>query len=308
MKKTSLCIHGGAGVITRGSLSPELEKEYRRGLEDAMTCGLKILSSGGNAIDAVEAAVVSLEDNPLFNAGKGSVLTHEGVCEMDAALMDGSTGKAGSVAGVTTIKNPVRLARLVMERSAHVMLAGKGAEEFARTNGAEEMPADYFLTELRKQQWEKMKNSDSVSLDHDGNKKFGTVGAVALDTNGNLAAATSTGGMTNKRWGRIGDSPVIGAGTFADHVVAISCTGHGEFFIRHVVAHEISALMRMRNMTLADAAGLLVDTVLKNAGGEGGLIAVDHDGNIALPFNTPGMYRAWTDASGNIRTGVYRES
>src|ERR1041385_3969735 len=231
-----IAIHGGAGVIEREHITDELEKQYRAGLERALKEGYAVLKKNGSSLDAVQAAVMALEDDPLFNAGKGSVLTHEGKCEMDAAIMDGTTGRAGAVAGITGVKNPIALAKLVIEKSGHVLLAGKGAEEFARENKVRFESEEYFLTEQRRKQWETVKDSSEILLDHSktGDKKFGTVGAVAIDANGNLAAATSTGGMTNKRWGRIGDTPLIGAGTFADKTVAVSCTGHGEFFIRHV--------------------------------------------------------------------------
>ena len=304
-----IAIHGGAGVIEREHITDELEKQYRAGLERALKEGYAVLKKNGSSLDAVQAAVMALEDDPLFNAGKGSVLTHEGKCEMDAAIMDGTTGRAGAVAGITGVKNPIALAKLVIEKSGHVLLAGKGAEEFARENKVRFESEEYFLTEQRRKQWETVKDSSEILLDHSktGDKKFGTVGAVAIDANGNLAAATSTGGMTNKRWGRIGDTPLIGAGTFADKTVAVSCTGHGEFFIRHVVAHEVSALMRYKSMSLQQACDEVLFKQLLPAGGEGGLIAVDKDGNFALPFNTPGMYRGVIDANGNLSVAIFRD-
>jgi beta-aspartyl-peptidase (threonine type) len=306
--KPSIAVHGGAGTILPEHLTPELEKNYRDGLERALRAGYEILKSGGSSLDAVQAAVIVLEDDPLFNAGRGAVLTHEGKCEMDASIMDGATRRAGAVAGIHGIKNPVILARMVMENSEHVMLCGKGAEDFARANKLIFKNEEYFLTEQRRQQWLKVKDTDHTVLDHTDSteKKFGTVGAVAIDTNGNLAASTSTGGMTNKRWGRIGDTPIIGSGTFADDTVAISCTGHGEFYIRRVVAHEISALMRYKGLTLQAACDEVVFNQLENDGGEGGLIAVDKKGNCTLSFNTPGMYRGAIDAEGQCTTAIFK--
>ncbi|HLG03829.1 MAG TPA: isoaspartyl peptidase/L-asparaginase [Bacteroidia bacterium] len=313
-----IAIHGGAGVILRDWLTEEMERLYRQGLEESLVAGYAVLKKNGPAIEAVQQAVVVLEDNPLFNAGRGSVLSHEGRCEMDAAIMDGRTRMAGAAAGVTGVKNPVVLARTIMERSSHVMLCGKGAEEFAQDNGLIFEPPSYFITEHRVHQWEKVRGTHKTLLDHSDKRDFppggpeeimnksGTVGAVALDASGNLAAATSTGGMTNKRWGRVGDSPLIGAGTFADSFVAVSCTGHGEYFMRHVVAHEVSALVRYGGMDLAAAARHVIFNDLLSAGGEGGLIAVDREGNIATPFNTPGMYHGLIDASGRIFTGIFQ--
>ncbi|MCX6310126.1 MAG: isoaspartyl peptidase/L-asparaginase [Bacteroidetes bacterium] len=304
-----IAVHGGAGTILPEQLTPELEKNYRAGLERALKSGYEILKNGGSSLDAVQAAVTVLEDDPLFNAGRGAVLTHEGKCEMDAAIMDGATRRAGAVAGIHGIKNPVVLARMVMEKSEHVMLVGKGAEDFARANKLIFKNEEYFLTEQRRQQWLSVKDTDTTLLDHTNKKdekKFGTVGAVAIDSKGNLAASTSTGGMTNKRWGRVGDTPLIGAGTFADETVAISCTGHGEFYIRRVVAHEISALMRYKNVTLQEACDEVVFNQLQKDGGEGGLIAIDSKGNCTLSFNTPGMYRGTMDAEGNCTTAIYK--
>jgi beta-aspartyl-peptidase (threonine type) len=304
-----IAIHGGAGVIERENISDELEKQYRAGLERALKEGHTVLKSKGSALDAVQAAVMALEDDPLFNAGKGSVFTSEGKCEMDAAIMEGATGRAGAVAGITGVKNPVALARLVMEKTGHVLLTGKGAEEFAKKNNVRFENEEYFFTELRKKQWEQVKNTSETLLDHSGSdeKKFGTVGAVAIDVNGNLAAATSTGGMTNKTCGRIGDTPLIGAGTFADKTVAVSCTGHGEFFIRQVVAHEVSALMRYKSMSLQQACDEVLFKQLLPAGGEGGLIAIDKDGNYSLAFNTPGMYRGVMDANEKITVSIFAD-
>ena len=308
MMNPLIAVHGGAGTILPEQLTPALEINYRAALERALKSGYEILKSNGSALDAVQAAVVVLEDEPLFNAGRGAVLTHEGKCEMDASIMDGTTRKAGAVAGVCGIRNPVLLARTVMENSEHVMLCGNGAEDFARAHKLKFENEDYFLTEQRRQQWLSVKDTDKITMDHIGNneKKFGTVGAVALDSNGNLAAATSTGGMTNKRWGRIGDTPIIGSGTFADDTVAVSCTGHGEFYIRRVVAHEISALMRYKGISLQEACDEVVFNQLLKEGGEGGLIAIDKLGNSTLCFNTPGMYRGAIDATGKCTVEIFK--
>lgn len=303
----SFAIHGGAGTIARGSLTPEKEQAYLHGLQQALDAGHHILSHGGTAMDAVEAAVVELENNSLFNAGKGSVFNHEGRHEMDAAIMNGKDLKAGAVTCVSNLRNPVKAARLVMEHSDHVLLSGKGAEIFALTQGAEIADDRYFQDDFRFWQWQQLRSTNSVQLDHGsaGEKKFGTVGAVALDTHGNLAAATSTGGMTNKRWGRIGDSPLIGAGTYANNqTCAISCTGHGELFIRGVVAYDVSCLMEYKGLSLNEACHLVVMDKLVKTGGEGGLIAIDQFGNIELPFNSEGMYRGWCTRD-NSFTAIY---
>lgn len=292
----ALAIHGGAGVILREQLSAEREKAYRNALDSALAIGEGILRAKGSALDAVEATLRYLEDCPLFNAGRGAVLTYEGRCELDAAIMDGATQKAGAVGGVTNVRNPVTLARAVMERSPHVMLTGKGAEAFAVENGIDTVSADYFITPERWESWQKARARDGRSGSTTGEtpEKFGTVGCVALDRRGNLAAATSTGGMTNKRWNRIGDAPIIGAGTYADNdFCAVSCTGHGEFFIRYAVAHDVWALMAYKGWSLAKATDHVISKKLVEKGGEGGLIAVDQYGNIAMPFNTPGMYRGF---------------
>ncbi|MDX2133773.1 MAG: isoaspartyl peptidase/L-asparaginase [Saprospiraceae bacterium] len=292
----ALAIHGGAGVILREQMSADREKAYRNALDTALSIGEDILRANGSALDAVEATIRFLEDCPLFNAGRGAVLSYEGRCELDASIMDGATQKAGAVGGVTTVRNPITLARAVMERSPHVMLTGKGAEAFAIENGIDTVGADWFLTPERWESWQKAKARDGRSGSATGEEpgKFGTVGCVALDKQGNLAAGTSTGGMTNKRWNRIGDTPIIGAGTYADNAFcAVSCTGHGEFFIRYAVAHDVWALMAYKGWSLAKAADQVIRKKLVEKGGEGGLIAVDKNGDITMPFNTPGMYRGF---------------
>lgn len=301
-----IVIHGGAGTIQRKDLSPEKEHEYRTALQAALKVGYDKLVKGGSSLDAVEAAVRLMEDSPLFNAGKGAVFTHEGRNELDASIMDGRTRAAGAVAGVTIIRNPITAARRVMERSNHVILAGHGAEMFATEQGLEIVDPSYFWTERRWKalQEELLKEKGSSTQPGPTEKKFGTVGAVALDRNGNLAAATSTGGMTNKRFGRLGDSPIIGAGNYADNsTCAVSGTGHGEFFIRWAVAHEIASRMRYANEPLARAAAAVIDE-LKSVKGEGGVIALDAKGNIAMPFNTSGMYRGYMKA-GESRVSIY---
>lgn len=310
MQKFSLAIHGGAGTILKSTMTPEKEIAYLDALTISLIAGKKILSSGGTAIDAVKAAVVSLENNALFNAGKGSVFTHEGLHEMDAALMCGKTLKAGAVAGVHMIKNPVLLAETVMEKTEHVFLYGQGAEDLARAYKLEiEAPA-YFHDSFRYEQWIAMKDTEGTQLDHavqNSNKKFGTVGAVAMDTFGNLAAATSTGGMTNKRYNRIGDTPIIGAGTYANNeTCAISCTGHGEYFLRAVVAYDISCLIAYKGLSLTEACHFVVNEKLVKFGGEGGLIAIDKLGNIALPFNSEGMYRGAVKENENPFLAIYK--
>ena len=305
--KFSIAIHGGAGTITRALMTPEKELAYTAGLDAALACGEAILQAGGSALDAVQAAVVDLENNHLFNAGRGSVFTNKGTHEMDAALMCGATLNAGAVAGIHSVKNPIALCRTVMDKSGHVFLAGQQAVDFAKLQGLELKEEAYFKDDFRYNQWLEVKDQEVYQLDHSGDKKFGTVGAVASDSRGNLAAATSTGGMTNKRWGRIGDSPVIGAGTYANNnSVAISCTGHGEYFIRAVVAYDIACLMEYAGMTLEQACEKVVMDKLVKMGGEGGLIAIDNRGNICLPFNSEGMYRASATESGR-EVRIYRE-
>jgi len=297
----TLAIHGGAGNIHPGMMNQEQEQQYREGLKAALDIGYAILSQGGSAQDAVVAAISELEDNILFNAGRGSVFTKKGLHEMDAALMDGATLNAGAVAGVRNIRNPIQLAREVMLHSGHVFLSGTGAGEFAMSRNMEFVPDDYFFNKERYEQWVEIRDSNFTQLDHKGDNlkgapadhKFGTVGAVARDAQGNLAAGTSTGGMTNKRFGRVGDSPVIGAGTYANNATcAISCTGHGEYFLRAVVAHDISCLMEYRGLSLPEACHIVVKDKLVKMGGEGGLIAVDAAGNYHFCFNSAGMYRA----------------
>ena len=308
----AIAIHGGAGTITRQSMTAERERAYRAKLAEALEAGRNVLAAGGSALDAVEAAIVVMEDSPLFNAGKGAVFTADGRNELDASIMDGRTLNAGAVAAVTHVKNPIRLARLVMERSPHVLLAGDGAEVFAREVGAELVPATYFWTERRWQQLMRVqeeKKGAGLLLDHDAEHKYGTVGAVALDKDGNLAAGTSTGGLTNKAWGRIGDSPIIGAGTYASNAsCAVSGTGQGEYFIRLTIAREVCALVEYRKLPLQQAADEVIQNRLKNLGGSGGVIALGRDGAIAFSFNTEGMYRGWlTSADPEPHTAIYKD-
>lgn len=299
-----IAIHGGAGVISRASMTPESEAAYRRDLESALDAGYAVLARGGSGLDAVTTAVRILEDSPLFNAGRGAVFNHEGINELDASIMDGKDLQAGAVAGVRHVRNPVLLARAVMEDSPHVMLTGTGAEEFALERGIELVPRSYFFTERRWNQLERARKGDRLSAADLG--YYGTVGAVARDQQGNLAAATSTGGMTNKRWGRVGDSPVIGAGNYADNrSCAVSATGSGEYFIRSVLAHEIAALIRHRGLDAATAAREAVSQSLAGIGGDGGVIVIDHEGRIAMEFNTEGMFRGARDASGRREVSIY---
>lgn len=306
MTKVAIAVHGGAGTIDPEKLTPQLEKEYKLGLEEALSIGYNLLKSKGSALDAVEGAVKALEDFHLYNAGKGSVFTNSGNNEMDASIMCGKTLKAGAVAGVKNIKNPVELSRMVMEKTEFVMLMGEGAEKFAKEKNLKLEPDDYFFTQHRYDQWLQIKDSEKTQLDHSDGKSLGTVGAVAVDYSGNVAAATSTGGMTNKKWGRIGDTAVIGSGTYANNnSCAISCTGHGEFFIRSVVAFDISCLMVYKDLTLQDACQQVVMEKLKSIGGEGGVIAVDTKGNISLVFNSPGMYRGAVSEDFPLFTSIY---
>jgi beta-aspartyl-peptidase (threonine type) len=309
MNRFSIAIHGGAGTLVKGLMTKELEAQYKNALKVARDEGFKVLKNGGTAIDAVELSVKLLEDSPLFNAGKGSVFTAEGTHEMDAAIMEGKNLEAGAVSLITGIKNPVALARDVMENSYHVFLAGEGAMQFAKDqNYSLEVP-DYFYDAVRYKQWQGIKDSDTFQLDHSVKKdgKFGTVGAVACDKEGNIAAATSTGGMTNKKWGRVGDSPMIGSGNYANNkTCAISCTGSGEFFIRGVVAYDVSCLMEHKSMSVEDAADEVIHKRILEIGGDGGLIAVDAKGNIAMPFNTEGMYRAYKMSTGEEDLLIYK--
>ncbi|MFP4090084.1 MAG: isoaspartyl peptidase/L-asparaginase family protein [Cyclobacteriaceae bacterium] len=324
-KKVALAIHGGAGTIKRENMTPEREAEYRAKLEEALKAGYAILDEGGSSLNAVVAAIQVMEESPLFNAGKGAVFTNEGKNELDAAIMDGATRNAGAIAGITNIKSPVAAARAVMENSPHVMMIGKGAEQFAEGQGLEVVDPSYFYTENRYQQLQRIIDTEKQQLDHDGDtkkdsrqgsildqkfpdRKFGTVGAVALDQDGNLAAATSTGGMTNKRYGRVGDVPIIGAGTYASNeTCAVSATGHGEYFIRSVVAYDIAALMKYKGLSLQEAADEVVKDKLVEMGGGGGVISIDAKGNIAMPFNTAGMYRASMNTDGKMYIGIYED-
>ena len=302
----SIAIHGGAGVISRASMSAENERAYRADLERALDSGYAVLEKGGASLDAVVASVRILEDSPYFNAGHGAVFSHAGINELDAAIMDGATQKAGAIAGVRHVRNPIDLARMVMERTPHVLLSGEGAEEFALEQGVTLVPGSYFYTERRWKQLEDAQKSERTASIEDDIGYFGTVGAVARDRNGNLAAATSTGGMTNKRWGRIGDSPIIGAGTYADNATcAVSATGSGEYFIRAVVAHEICARVRLSGVTAAEAARDVIHGKLKEIGGDGGVIVVDRNGALSLEFNTEGMFRAARDSGGRREIAIY---
>lgn len=293
----ALAIHGGAGTIKRESLTAEKDAEIRKALDQALSIGEDILKNGGSSIDAVEATIMSLENSPHFNAGKGAVFTNEGINELDASFMDGKTKNAGAVGGIRTVKNPIRAARAVLEKSDHVLLTGSGADQFAKEQGLELVDPEYFYTKRR---WESLERAKARDIGYNFEEqpffdsKFGTVGCAALDKHGNLAAGTSTGGMTNKKYNRLGDSPIIGAGTYADNnTCAVSCTGHGEFFIRYAVAHDISAMMEYGKVDFQTAADKVVNEKLKQAGGSGGVIGVDKYGNVALPFNTPGMYRGY---------------
>jgi len=301
-----LVIHGGAGAMSRDQMSPSLERQYRAGLQEALDTGAAILAQEGSAIEAVEATLRVLEDNPLFNAGRGAVLTSEGTIEHDASIMDGERGLAGAVAGIGTVRHPISAARRVMDSSAHVLLTGRGAEQFASAQGLERVDNSYFLTPRRQEQLESQQRGRGPSAPLF--KKYGTVGAVALDKAGNLAAATSTGGMSNKRYGRVGDSPLIGAGTFASNATcAVSCTGHGEYFIRQVVAYDVAARMKYLDESVKEAAHHLIDKQLPETGGTGGLIALDRKGNFAMPFNTAGMFRGYIRSDGSSATAIYAE-
>ena len=317
-QKITLVIHGGAGTILKENMTPAKETAYRQKLEEALSKGYAVLEKGGTSLEAIVTAISIMEDSPLFNAGKGSVFTNEGKNEMDAAIMDGKTNMAGAVAGVTNIKNPITAAMAVMNQSNHVMMAGAGAEKFAQKVGLEIVDPSYFHTDRRYDQLQNIIEKEETQLDHDSDQgsiksrfhgyKFGTVGAVALDKYGNLAAGTSTGGMANKRYGRIGDAPIIGAGTYASNeACAVSATGHGEYFIRSVVAYDIAALMKYKNLPLSDAADEVVMKKLVDTGGGGGIIAVDKSGNIAMPFNTAGMYRGYIKEKGKAQVFIYKK-
>ena len=309
MKNISIAIHGGAGTILKSSMTKEMETNYKSALQVALNAGFESLSNGKSALDAVELAVSLLENSHLFNAGKGSVFTAKGTHEMDASIMEGNGRMAGAVSSISRIKNPIKLARLVMEKSGHVFLTGEGAEEFARTQNCEFESPSYFRDEFRYKQWLEVKDTSNFQLDHAAKKdeKFGTVGAVALDQFGNIAAATSTGGMTNKKFGRVGDSPMIGAGTYANNATcAVSCTGSGEYFIRGVVAYDVSCLMEYKGLTLQEACFEVIQERLKIIGGDGGLIAIDNQGNFALEFNTEGMYRGKRNSLGLNEIEIYK--
>lgn len=321
MSLFTIAVHGGAGTIRKEEMSPDMELAYKQGLQDALDAGFAVLSAKGSALDAVMAAVVSLEDNILFNAGRGSVFGKDGKHEMDAAIMDGSNLAAGAVAAVTSIRNPVKLARAIMTDSPHVMLSGTGALEFAKLRGLQMENEEYFYSAFRYQQWQQIQGTDQTALDHDvklidtsadlaaSEKKFGTVGAVATDQHGHIAAATSTGGMTNKQWGRIGDSPIIGAGTYANNrTCAISCTGHGEPFIRAVTAYDVSCLMEYKGLTLEQAMQLVVHDKLMKIDGEGGMIGVDAKGHAAMVFNSEGMYRGVKNSNDLNNVLIYQGS
>jgi beta-aspartyl-peptidase (threonine type) len=298
----AIAIHGGAGTLSAADLTPENERGYRAGLERALRAGFAILDAGGTSLDAVVAAVQALEDDPLFNAGRGAVVAANGQHELDASIMDGADLRAGAVTGVRHVRSPIALARLVMERSPHVMLAGPGAEEFALEQGLAPVANAYFATERRRLELERMLRGE---LESGRESLMGTVGAVALDARGNLAAATSTGGMTGKKWGRVGDSPIIGAGTYAaNDCCAVSATGHGEYFIRAAVAHEIASLMRYRGLGVEAAASDVVMHQLVRLGGSGGVVAIGRDGAIAMPFNSEGMLRGAMDSRGRLTTGL----
>ena len=314
MQKVTIVIHGGAGTIDRNEMSAELEKAYLEGLQNALNIGYGILEKGGSAVDAVKEAVIVLEDNILFNAGRGSVFTNKGDHEMDAAIMDGKTLDAGAVAGVKGVRNPIALATQILLNSDHILLSGEGAIDFAKKQGIPLEEDAYFYSQFRFDQLEAIKDSDTFSLDHSSintntlkEKKFGTVGAVACDANGNVAAATSTGGMTNKKYGRIGDTPLIGLGTYANNATcAVSCTGHGEKFIQAVVAYDVSALMEYKQLDLEEASREVVMNKLVKIEGEGGLIAVDAEGNFSMTFNSAGMYRGVKTNDGKNEVAIYK--
>jgi L-asparaginase / beta-aspartyl-peptidase len=317
MKNLTLAIHGGAGTILPSMLTPQLEQQYKQGLSEALDAGYKILETSGTALDAVQAAVQSLENCVLFNAGRGSVFTNAGTHEMDACLMDGANLAAGAVSALRGVQNPIAVCRAIMDKSGHVFLSGDGAQQFAQQQGFEIVEDKFFFNQYRYDQWQEIKDSEFYQLDHKednlqdslahSDKKFGTVGAVALDEHGNIAAATSTGGMTNKRFGRVGDSPIIGSGNYANNkTCAVSCTGHGEFFLRAVVAYDISCLMEYKGFTLQQACEEVVLKKLVHFRGEGGIIAVDAIGNYQLCYNSEGMYRGVRTSSGDNMVAIYK--
>ncbi len=310
MSKYTIVIHGGAGTILKQDMTDEKEAAYKTALQDALNAGYNLLQKGQSAIDAVRAAVVSLEDNILFNAGRGSVFGKDGSQEMDASIMDGKNLMAGAVSAVRNIRNPVELAYTIMTQSQHVMLNGQGAYEFAKLHGLNTEPDGYFYSAFRHEQWKQMQGSDEAVLDHNvviKENKFGTVGAAALDIHGNIAAATSTGGMTNKQFGRVGDSPIIGAGTYANNkTCAISCTGHGEPFIRAVTAYDVSCLMEYKGLSLEEAMDIVVHDKLMKIDGEGGMVGVDAKGNAAMVFNSEGMYRGMMGSDGKSEVAIYK--
>jgi len=308
---TALVVHGGAGTIIKGEMTPELEEQFRAKLKEALLAGQAILLEGGSSLDTVEAVLTILENSPLFNAGKGAVFTAEGRNEMDAAIMDGASGKAGAVAFVTRIKNPITAARAVMERTEHVMLAGVGADAFAASQGLELAEPEYFYTERRWNQLQEAREKEDAAETGNVSESskapyLGTVGSLALDQDGKLAAATSTGGMTNKRYGRIGDTPIVGAGTWADRHCAVSATGHGEYFIRLAVASDICARARYLDISVEAAAATVIHEILPAAGGTGGVITLDDQGQISMPFNTEGMYRGFVRADGEPIIQIYK--
>ncbi|GAA0872637.1 isoaspartyl peptidase/L-asparaginase [Gangjinia marincola] len=313
-----IVIHGGAGTILKKNMTDSLEAAYKAKLEEAIKTGHDILANGGSSIEAVTATINVMEDSPLFNAGKGAAFTHEETNELDASIMNGADLNAGAVSGVTRVKNPIDLALKVMTDSDHVMLSGQGAERFAQEQGMELVDPSYFYTKKRFESLQRIKASQKTALDHDDKKvsfadpfikdaKFGTVGCAALDKEGNLAAGTSTGGMTNKRWGRIGDAPIIGAGTYANNATcAVSSTGWGEYFIRGMVAYDISALMEYKGLSLQEAARTVIQGKIPKLGGDGGIVAIDNEGNVTMEFNTAGMYRATMNAGGELEIGIYK--
>ena len=317
-QKIALAVHGGAGTILKSTMTADLEKAYKAALEESLAKGYEILRNGGSSLDAVEIAVKVLEDCPLYNAGRGAVFTADGRNELDASIMYGKDLSAGAIAEVTNIKNPISAARAVMEKSEHVLLVGRGAEAFSEMYGLEMVAPDYYFTKERWDALQRVREEDptKTELDHGSGKatlkkvkeeKFGTVGAVALDVSGNLAAATSTGGMTNKKWGRVGDSPLIGAGTYANELCAVSCTGWGEYFIRLCVAKTVADLMEYKGYSLKKACGEVILKKLPDLGGDGGLVAVDKDGNVAMPFSTEGMYRGFVKTNGKVVVEIYKE-